>query len=95
MHSNLIYRKSRLKMKSKRNTAPGKVKFFTKVDIEAFIRKKAEVIPKHQTYIQAASKRFALERDKNAKPAWCYMTKKKYYCIPKEPTKIGKPLFSL
>ena len=45
---------------------------------------------KHNT-----DKCFVPERDKNAKPAWCYMTKKTYYCIAKEPSKIGKPIFSL
>lgn len=50
---------------------------------------------KYQTNIQETIKRFAPERDKNAKPAWCYMTKKKYYRIAKEPSKIGKPIFSL
>ena len=78
MYKDFIYRKPRLRMESKHNTKPGKVKFFTKVDIEAFIREKAEVIAKHKAYIQAASKSFAIERDKNAKPVWCYMTKKKY-----------------
>ena len=80
MYKNFIYRKPRLKMESKHYTKPGKVNFFTKANIEAFIREKADATAKHEADIQEANKCFALERDKNAKPGWCYMTKKEY-CI--------------
>jgi hypothetical protein len=41
-YTDLRYRKPRCRMKAKYNTKPGKIKIFTRSEIEAYIQTKAE-----------------------------------------------------